>query len=116
MARETGFPSPAQGYESAGIDLNSFLIQNRPATFLMRVTGSALQHEGIHDGDILLIDRSRTPRPGMLLVFRTDGEFLCRKLLRIDGGFTFALTDEVEHTEYDGINVFGPVTAVIRKL
>ena len=43
MANETGFPSPAQGYEASAIDLNALLVTNPPATFYMRMQGSQLE-------------------------------------------------------------------------
>lgn len=36
--------------------------------------------EGIHDGDVLLIDRAIVPRSGHIVVATVDGEFVCKKL------------------------------------
>lgn len=58
-----GFPSPADDYIEAGVDLNLLLIPHPISTFLWRVSGEAMQGAGIHDGDLLLVDRSLQPRP-----------------------------------------------------
>ena len=39
-----GFPSPATDYIEDDIDLNSHLITNAPATFIIRVQGLSLIH------------------------------------------------------------------------
>ena len=63
-----GFPSPADDYIEAGLDLNSLLIPHPISTFLWRVSGEAMQGAGIFDGDLLLVDRSLQPRPGRVVV------------------------------------------------
>ncbi|OQA64421.1 MAG: DNA polymerase V subunit UmuD [Spirochaetes bacterium ADurb.Bin269] len=116
MATETGFPSPARGYEAQAINLNELLVRNPPATFYMRMQGVQLVYRGILSGDLLVVDRSRPPAPGCLVVFRQDGDFTCRELVR--DGYNFATADGAgngirvcEETE-----IFGTVTGVIRKL
>jgi hypothetical protein len=44
--RTTGFASPAQGYEAKGIDLNSLIIQNPPATLFMGLASSDMAGMG----------------------------------------------------------------------
>ena len=57
-----GFPSPATDYIEDDIDLNSQLIRNAPATFIIRVQGKSMNNVGIHDGDLLIVDRSINPK------------------------------------------------------
>jgi DNA polymerase V len=105
MATETGFPSPARGYEAQAINLNELLVRNPPATFYMRMQGVQLVYRGILSGDLLVVDRSRPPAPGCLVVFRQDGD----SLVFADGaGNGIRVCEETE--------IFGTVTGVIRKL
>jgi DNA polymerase V len=53
-----GFPSPAQDYFTARIDLNIHLINDITSTFLVRVSGHSMDGAGIFDGDELIVDRS----------------------------------------------------------
>ncbi len=53
-----GFPSPATDYIEDDIDLNSHLITNAPATFIIRVQGKSMNNVGIYDGDLLIVDKS----------------------------------------------------------
>ena len=49
-----GFPSPATDYIEDDVDLNSHLIKNAPATFIIRVQGKSMNEVGIHEGDLLM--------------------------------------------------------------
>lgn len=116
MAIETGFPSPARGYEAEVIDLNHLLIHNPAASFFMRMKGTHLQYKSIASDDILVVDRSRPVLPGSLVVFRQEGEFLCRELCRNGGGFAFLNTEEAIIPLSEETEVFGVVVGVVRKL
>lgn len=78
-----GFPSPADDYVEASIDLNGALIPRPSSTFLMRVDGDAMHGDGIHHGDLLVVDRSVGPRSGSTVVAVDEGRFLLR---RLEGG------------------------------
>ena len=57
-----GFHSPATDYVEDDIDLNVHLIKNIPSTFLIRVQGKSMNKVGIHDGDLLVVDKSLNPK------------------------------------------------------
>lgn len=83
LAGETiaaGFPSPADDYVESRIDLNIELIPRPLSTFFMRVRGDAMRGDGIVDGDLLVIDRSLTALPGMVVVATHGGVFILRRL------------------------------------
>ena len=76
----SGFPSPADDYREAPLDLNRRLIPRPASTFIMRVTGHDLAAAGFHDGDLLIVDRSSTAMAGQWVVAIVDGELTLRKL------------------------------------
>ena len=78
-----GFPSPAQDYSATHIDLNEVLIADRNSTYILRVSGSSMIDAGIADGDEIIVDRSRRPVEGSVVVAAIDGEFTV-KLFHID--------------------------------
>ncbi len=49
-----GFPSPAEDYLETALDLSEYLIENKAATFMMRVDGDSMEDAGILNGDLLL--------------------------------------------------------------
>ena len=57
-----GFPSPADDYVERALDLNEHFIQHPAATFCVRAIGDSMQGAGILSGDILIVDRSISPR------------------------------------------------------
>jgi SOS-response transcriptional repressor LexA len=80
-----GFPSPADDDLEGTIDLNAQLIRHPAATFFLRVQGDSMTGAGIHDGDLLVVDREREARSGSIVVAAVDGE-LTLKRLKIDRG------------------------------
>lgn len=75
-----GFPSPADDYLEGKLDLNDFLINNPAATFLVRVTGDSMIGAGIHSGDLLIVDRSLTPKDRNIVIAVINGELTVKKL------------------------------------
>ena len=79
-ANATGFGAAADDYAERGIDLNEHLIKNKPATFFMRVNSDAMIDEGIHVGDVVIVDRSLKEKNGSIVIAVVDGDLLIRKL------------------------------------
>lgn len=76
-----GFPSPAEDFTSARIDLARELIKHPQCTFILRVSGDSMQAAGILDGDLLVVDKYLRPEHGDIVVAEVDGEFTCKRLL-----------------------------------
>ena len=79
-----GFPSPADDFLDEGIDLTRLIVRNPPATFLWKVDGHSMRDAGIYDGDLLVVDRSLTPRHGDVVVVIVHGERSLKRL-HLDG-------------------------------
>lgn len=75
-----GYPSPAQDYYDGPIDLTEILVEDQAATFIVRASGHSMTGAGISDGDELLVDRSKTPRDGDVVVAVLDGELTIKRL------------------------------------
>jgi DNA polymerase V len=114
MSGETGFPSPAQGYEAKAFDFNKLLVTNPPATFVMRADTSALEYKGIFLDSLLVVDRSRMPKSGDLVVYAEQGEFRCREYYRNGAIKYFVDRDGNEIPRKGKIVLFGVVSKVIR--
>ena len=82
--RCAGFPSPAEQYLEPPLDLNELLVKRPAATFFVRVEGDSMINAGIHDKDLLVVDRSLTPANGDIIIAAVDGEFTV-KTLRVLG-------------------------------
>lgn len=74
-----GFPSPAQDHIGETIDLAREMVRHPESTFYARIAGNSMQEAGIHDGDIVVIDRSLEPHNGSYVVACVDGEFTVKE-------------------------------------
>ena len=82
----------------------------------MRMDGSALEDRGIFHGDILIVDRSVSPKPGLPVVFQYEGQFRCREIVKGKDGVRIMLTADWEVPVDPDMEIFGVVIAVVRKL
>jgi DNA polymerase V len=75
-----GFPSPADDYIEAGLDLNEYLVKHPSATYLARASGDSMTKAGILDGALLVVDKSITPKTGHIVIAAINGELTCKIL------------------------------------
>ncbi len=70
----SGFPSPADESAETSLDVRDLLVTCPAATFYVRMRGDAQTAAGVFPGDVLVVDRSRTPTPGRLVIVAAGGE------------------------------------------
>lgn len=75
-----GFPSPAQDYIEAPLDLNELCVRHPAATYLVVAQGDSMLEAGIHPGDILIVDRSIQPAHGHIVIAELHGELTVKRL------------------------------------
>jgi DNA polymerase V len=113
--KETGFPSPAQGYEARTFDFNQLLVQHPAATVVMEATSSDMAYRGVFPGSLFIIDRSVLPRSGSLVIITYNGNFLCREMIIKDNLVSFTNGVNELSLSDEEITVFGTITRVITK-
>ena len=116
-----GFPSPATDYVEDDIDLNACLIRNAPSTFLIRVQGKSMNSIGIHDGDLLVVDRSLNPKNFSTVIANVNEELVVKTFIKEkDQSFLTSETkkaeDKINLAENSEIFVWGVVTYTIHAL
>ena len=116
-----GFPSPATDYVEDDIDLNACLIKNIPSTFLIRVQGKSMNNIGIHDGDLLVVDRSLNPKNFSTVIANVNEELVVKTFIKEkDQSFLTSETkkaeDKINLAENSEIFVWGVVTYTIHAL
>lgn len=77
-----GFPSPADDHLEGSLDLNEHLIKHPSATFFVRVSGDSMIKAGIHEDDILVVDRSIEARNGKIIIAAVEGHLTVKRLNR----------------------------------
>lgn len=81
-----GFPSPAADYFEDCLSLDEHLIEHKEATFFVRVQGHSMTGFGIHDGDLLVVDRALDPADRCVVIAVVDGAFTIKQLCRLPNG------------------------------
>jgi DNA polymerase V len=113
-----GFPSPADDYVEARIDLNEELIQHPEATFLARVKGDSMTGAGIEEGDTLVIDRALDPRHDDIVVAIIDNEFTVKRLYHVRGTIRLVAEKagfpEIGFADGQTCEIWGVVTSIIK--
>ena len=115
-----GFPSPATDYIEDDIDLNSHLITNPPATFIIRVQGKSMTNVGIYDGDLLIVDKSLNPKNFSTVIANVNEELVVKTLIKsketnyLTSG-SKNTSDRINLTDNPEIIIWGVVTYVIHK-
>ena len=118
-ANATGFGAAADDYMERGIDLNEQLIRNKPATFMMRVNSNSMAGACIHEGDIVLIDKSLKPQNGRIVIAAVDGELLIRRYERTLNKLRLipeSKLSPIEVNEFSDVVIWGVGTYGIKEM
>ena len=109
-----GFPSPATDYVQDEIDLNSELIKNPPATFLIRVQGNSMTEHKITSGDLLVVDRSLNLRNDCIAIINFNNELVVKNIIKENNNFYIKnRAEKILINENSDVNVWGVVTYII---
>jgi len=109
-----GFPSPATDYVQDEIDLNSELIKNPPATFLIRVQGNSMTDHKITSGDLLVVDRSLNLKNDCIAIINFNNELVVKNIIKENNNFYIKnKAEKILINENSDINVWGVVTYII---
>ena len=119
-AVSAGFPSPAEEYLEGKLDLNQHLIAHPLATFFVRVAGDSMIGAGIHEGDLLIVDRALEAKDGKVVIAVVNGELLVKRL-RFNGTQPYLVAENPNYsalaiTEAMEFQIWGIVTNVIHAL
>ena len=114
---EAGFPSPAEEELADNLSLDDLLIQNREATFLLKVSGDSMSEAGILPGDMVIVDKAQVPKSGDIVIAEVDGAWTM-KYLRKRGDNMLLLPANPRYQPIKPkkeLKIAGIVTAVVRK-
>ena len=103
-----------------GKDLNEELIKNKTTTFFYRMKGDSMTGVGIHDRDLLIVDRALKANSGKVIIAVFNGEVIVRRFLK-NFNSTFLLPENNNYKQNDlaelsDFVVLGVVTYVIHQI
>ena len=116
---EAGFPSPAEDHIEKTLDINDLLIEHPAATFFVRVAGDSMIGASIQDGDILVVDRSKTPVDDNIVIALVNGEYTVKRLSIKQGVIELCPENPayspIQLSGMDELIVWGVVTGLARQ-
>lgn len=75
-----GLPSPADDHVERRLDVSEFLIDHAASTFFVTIKGDSMIDVGLLPDDKVVVDRSRTPAMGDIVLAVVDREFTIKIL------------------------------------
>ena len=72
---QAGWPSPAEEELVDVLSLDEYLIRHPEQSYLIKVTGDSMIDAGIHEGDLVLVERGRTAKDRDIVIAQVDGEW-----------------------------------------
>jgi repressor LexA len=112
-----GFAAPVEEQAEDTVTLEDYLVSDKAATFLLRVKGDSMINAGIHEGDMVIVERGKEPKVGDIVVGILDGEFTLKRLCKEKGKYYL----QAENPDYpnlyamDELQVAGVVRGMMRK-
>lgn len=70
-----GLPSPADDHVENTLDISEFMIDRKDSTFFITIKGESMIDVGLMPGDKVVVDRSKTPVIGDIVLAVVDREF-----------------------------------------
>ncbi len=77
---EAGFPSPAEEELLDVMSLDDYLVPNKESTYILKVKGESMIDAGIQEGDMVIVERRQTYKPGQIVIASVDGEYTIKYL------------------------------------
>lgn len=113
-----GFPSPAHDHMESTISLDELMEIRSPHTYLARASGHSMIGVGIYDRDILIVDRSRLPEAGQIIIAALNGECMVKIFDQRNGQTLLRSANKEFPTRYlmegDELGVWGVIHYSVR--
>lgn len=114
---EAGFPSAAEEELLDVMDFDEYLTPNKEASYILKVKGDSMIDAGIHPGDMVIVERRSSYKPGQIVVANVDGEYTMKYLRKRGEQFYLEAANKRYKPIYptQSFRVEAVVTAVVRK-
>jgi DNA polymerase V len=116
---QAGFPAPGDDQIEKVLDINDLVVKHPASTFFVRVEGDSMEGAGIFSGDVLVVDRSLTPKDGSIIVAAVYGEMVVKRLIARNGTHILASEnpnyEPIQVTEHEDCFIWGVVVGSVRQ-
>lgn len=115
-----GFPAPGDDQVERVLDINDLVVQNPASTFFVRVEGDSMEGAGIFSNDVLVVDRSKDVKDGVIVVAAINGEMVVKRLKQSKGSNPLLVSENekyapIEVSEDEDCTIWGIVVGSVRQ-
>jgi repressor LexA len=112
-----GLPASAEAEIRRIVSLDEYLVRNPENSFLLSVTGDSMIGAGIIEKDVVLVESTREPKNGDIVLAEVDGNWTMKYFYKKGNRVTLGAANSkystiVPHTE---LRIAGVITAVVRR-
>ena len=115
---EAGFPSAAEEELLDVMNFDEYLTPNKESSYILRVKGDSMIDAGIREGDMVVVERRQSYKPGQIVIASIDNEYTMKYLRKQKNGSYYLDPANAKYKPiYPGesFRVEAVVTAVVRK-
>jgi repressor LexA len=113
-----GGPVGAEEHVEDHITLDTSQIKNPSACFILRVTGQSMIDAGIYEGDMLIVDSSKTAKVGDIVIALVDNENTVKRLIKDSNGNYLLKAENPDYSDIipvEDLQIQGVVLSLQRK-
>lgn len=114
---EAGFPSPAEEELLDVMDFDEYLTPHKESSYILKVKGESMIDAGICPGDLVIVERRTSYKPGQIVIASVDGEYTMKYLKKNGDRYYLEPANAAYKPIYPegALNIEAVVTGVVRK-
>jgi len=112
-----GLPASAEENAHDIVSMDDYLVDKPESSFLLSVTGDSMIGAGIMEGDLVVVDRNRSPQNGDIVLAEVDGQWTMKYFRRRGREVVLEAANPAYPTIYprEELKIGGVITASVRK-
>ena len=117
VAVRAGAPDLVEGSAGEPFFVDEYLVRSPSRTAMVPVKGDSMIDAGIHDGDVVVVERGKAARAGDLVIAIVDDEFTLKELGTERGKFILKPHNKAYPVirPKAQLEIFGVVTGLVRR-
>lgn len=117
VAVRAGAPDMIEGTQGELLLIDQYLVRQPSRTVMVPVKGDSMIDAGIHDGDIVVVERAKAAHSGDFVVAIVDDEFTLKELALEKGKFVLKPHNPAYPVirPQGQLEIYGVVTGLVRR-
>lgn len=117
VAVRAGAPDNIEGTQGELFLIDQYLVRQPSRTLMVPVKGDSMRDAGIHDGDLVVVERVKGATAGDIVIAIVDNEFTLKELILEKGRFALKPHNPAYPVirPQGELEIFGVVTGLVRR-